>query len=258
MKLISLITNNLLYLDFNRKKSLHSSDTTGGSGSSTPTVLCLEDSHQEQVNPHEGTVQDISLFQSAKYFEIQENYSQAILYYKSVAFSSFLDPVSSSNDIQQSNHIIDSNHVLELQKVSLFKLGHFNHHGLGTVKNINHAMTFYTMAAEMGHVPAQNMLGQLFYNGYKNEIQVDFEKAAGWFRKASLSPSSVTSIDQNDDGSLVALYSLGVCFEKGRGVGKDKLLALQCYEKAAGKGHLKSLERLKDKKFMKKAACMSP
>ena len=40
-----------------------------------------------------------------------------------------------------------------------------------------------------------------------------------------------------DQGNAEALYSLGVCYEHGYGVNKDKFLSKQYYERSAEKGN---------------------
>ena len=72
--------------------------------------------------------------------------------------------------------------------------------------------------AEKGNPEAQ------YYLGLHCEVENNMVEAAEWYRKAA---------DQND---LDAQYKLGVCYEKGEGVGKDLKEAAKWYRKAAEKG----------------------
>lgn len=72
-----------------------------------------------------------------------------------------------------------------------------------------------------------NALGSIFYN----EIG-DFNQAAEWFRKSS------------GKGCTRSLNNMGICFELGRGVEKDRDRAYLLYKEAAEKGHIQAMENL--------------
>ncbi len=61
-----------------------------------------------------------------------------------------------------------------------------------------------------------NALGSLYYNDTK-----DFTQAAEWFKKAS------------EKGCARSLNNLGLCYEYGNGVEKDRDMAYQLYKESA-------------------------
>lgn len=72
-----------------------------------------------------------------------------------------------------------------------------------------------------------NALGSLFYNELK-----DYKQAAEWFKKAA------------ERGFTRALSNLGVCYEFGHGVDKDRDMAFQLYKESAEKGYTEGMLNL--------------
>lgn len=72
-----------------------------------------------------------------------------------------------------------------------------------------------------------NALGSVFYN----ELH-DYNQAAEWFKKAS------------EKGCTRSLNNLGICYEFGRGVAKDRDQAFLLYKEAAEKGYLEGMLNL--------------
>ncbi len=80
----------------------------------------------------------------------------------------------------------------------------------------------------------QNMLG-IIYSEDLGGVDVDFEEAASWYRKAA------------ENGHVEAMYALAEMYEEGRGVEQDIDEAVKWYREASEKGHLTAktmLERL--------------
>jgi len=88
---------------------------------------------------------------------------------------------------------------------ALYKMGEFFQRGLEGDKNLTSAIRKYDESQAEGHVLAMNALGALYYNEIK-----DFNQAAEWFKKASAK------------GCERAINNLGLCYERGHGVTKDR------------------------------------
>ena len=69
------------------------------------------------------------------------------------------------------------------------------------------------------------LLGQKYFFG-SLVLQKDMRKAFELFTEAA------------ELGSIDALFSLGFAYERGEGVGQDKVKAIELYEKAAMQGQL--------------------
>lgn len=72
-----------------------------------------------------------------------------------------------------------------------------------------------------------NALGSLFYNEMR-----DYKQAAEWFKKAA------------DRGLTRALNNLGMCYEFGHGVDRDRDAAFQLYREGAEKGSVEAMLNL--------------
>lgn len=72
-----------------------------------------------------------------------------------------------------------------------------------------------------------NALGTIFYN----ELH-DYNQAAEWFKKAS------------EKGCTRALNNLGICYEFGKGVQRDRDQAFLLYKEAAEKGYREGMLNL--------------
>lgn len=94
----------------------------------------------------------------------------------------------------------------------------------------------YVQAAEGGHYLAQYYLGKMYRDG--DGVVQDYEKAVGWFEKASLS------------GYADAQFSLGMLYGKGLGVRRNYERMLSWVRKAASQKHelaINFIDSLKDK-----------
>ncbi len=111
-----------------------------------------------------------------------------------------------------------------------YGLGLLYENGLGVIKDEQHAILWYSKAAEKGHIGAQFNLAYMYGAGrgvIKDEVQ-----AASWFRKAA---------EQNN---LEAQYSLGLFYSNGQGLIKDDKQALIWYRKAAEQGYSEAQNNL--------------
>ena len=80
-----------------------------------------------------------------------------------------------------------------------------------------------TPLAHRGNMEAQNLLGDMYYNGYgvtKNDSQ-----AVSWYQKAA------------SQGYADSQVNLGFAYKKGQGIDKDYILSAKWYRKAAEQGH---------------------
>ena len=99
------------------------------------------------------------------------------------------------------------------------------------------ALKWALMAAEQGHTRAMEMVGDLYsQNDYIDlpGIKRDVNKGMAWYEKAS------------EKGSSYASYQLGLLYQRGMHVKKDKKLARKWYEKSYAQGEEKAFQRLKD------------
>ncbi len=78
-------------------------------------------------------------------------------------------------------------------------------------------------AARDGDPRAQLALGKRYFSGHDN-LKIDLEEAAGWFRKSA------------EQGNPVAQFNYAVCLDTGQGVGRNRREALRWYLKAAEQG----------------------
>lgn len=98
--------------------------------------------------------------------------------------------------------------------------------GHGVKQNLDKALKYLRIAADLDVALAQTQLGVLFSNGQFGVT--DFVESVRYYRLAAA------------QGNAAALCNLGICYEKGKGVAKDLAKAIDCYEQAAGKGHARS------------------
>lgn len=87
-------------------------------------------------------------------------------------------------------------------------------------------------AAKMGHIAAQNEVGNCCYYGWG--CAQDFSKAIAWFEKAA------------EGGYHVAQYNLGYCYTYGHGVAIDYAKAYEYYKKAADAGYASAINAMGD------------
>ncbi len=89
-------------------------------------------------------------------------------------------------------------------------------------KDMNEAVKFYRMAAEQGHIDAQNNLAACYDKGYG--VEQNYAKAFEWYKKAAEQEHST------------AQNNLGYCYEMGEGTEQDYDSALYWYDKSASNG----------------------
>ena len=99
---------------------------------------------------------------------------------------------------------------------------------------------YYRKAANQGDVDAQNMLGILLVQQYRNQT-TSYGRA---FSKDLLTEAKANFQYAADQRNIDALYNLGYCYENGYGCTKDKNKAVLHYQMAAGSGHKKAEEHL--------------
>src|SRR5436190_690681 len=130
-------------------------------------------------------------------------------------------------------HIFDyiNNHKIFLQDIynwllknqnnsnSIYLLGYFNHHGLGTDVNKQKALELYQEAANLENNLAQYYLAWMYKNG--EGVNKDYDKSFELFKRSAEGGC--------DDGIVM----LGYCYEKGIGTDIIKQKASELYQKAA-------------------------
>lgn len=105
-----------------------------------------------------------------------------------------------------------------------FMLARIYERGVGTAKDPNEAAHWYERAADFGFVPALNMLGQGWQNGYVG--QRNSAKALGYYKEAA------------EKGYVPAEYNLGKLYYTGDdGVPRDLKMAGAYFSAAAKAGH---------------------
>lgn len=127
--------------------------------------------------------------------------------------------------------ITDIQRLSELgEPEAAFLLGSAYAEGLG--KDIDDAASahWYRIAAEKGHLLAQQELGTLYAAG--RGVEQNDEMAVYWWRQAA------------EAGGAIAQYQLGLMYQTGRGVSTDLQAARNWFEKAAGRGEPRALEAL--------------
>ena len=101
------------------------------------------------------------------------------------------------------------------------------HYAQGTAlyeqKNYKQAAQAFILAAEGGHVAAQNMLGICLE--YGRGVRQDVRAAVVCYRKAA------------GHGLAAAQFNLGLCLSNGTGIAQDLHAAVVCYRQAAKQGH---------------------
>jgi TPR repeat protein len=106
-----------------------------------------------------------------------------------------------------------------------FKLGNLYREGKGVQQNIRTAIGWYNQAATQNHAQAHYELGDIYDNGNTSEhasetIKVNDKKAFRHFQQA---------VELNFPYAYARLASL---YEKGKGIEKDPIKAIELYKKA--------------------------
>jgi TPR repeat protein len=136
----------------------------------------------------------------------------------------------------------------------------------GTAADVGRAIHYYEKAADLGSVPAEAMLGNIFANGA--EGKPDYEQAVTWYRKAAeqghpdaqfglavryalgqgvpldLEEAVRLFIAAANQGQAGAQYDLATMYEEGRGTPADRALAVHYYQLSADQGMPRAQFRL--------------
>ncbi len=128
----------------------------------------------------------------------------------------------------------------------------------GTAADVGRAIHYYEKAADLGSVPAEAMLGNIFANGALGKP--DYERAVTWYRKAAAQGQPDAQfglalryalgqgvpLDQQealrlfvaaaDQGHAGAQYDLATMYEEGKGAPADRALAVRYYQLSADQG----------------------
>ena len=112
-----------------------------------------------------------------------------------------------------------------------FNLGLSLYFGKGITQNYTEAFNWLLKAANSGGASAQYNVAGMYYIG--EGVKQDYSEALKWYTKAS------------DQGDTDALYCLGLMYAYGNGMKSQNIAeALNCFYKAAQKGHEKSKAEL--------------
>ena len=144
---------------------------------------------------------------------------------------------------------------------AMCNLGLCHEYGKGTSKNLKKAKFWYAKAAQVGNTRAMKQLVQLIYTSRENlqakdklvnaadkgsvdsihnlGIMYEFNESIKDFQKAGFWDEEAVRM-----GNSTAMYSLGRCYEFGRGTSKDVQKAKFWYEKSAQAGNVRGMERL--------------
>ena len=121
--------------------------------------------------------------------------------------------------------------------------------GEGVSKNTKEALTWYQKAADQGDANAKEKLEELqktittkdsesaddcLKKGIEAEEKADYTEALKCYRKAA------------NQGLAEAQYHLGLCYENGNGIRKNKTTAKTWYQKAADQGFKEAKTKLKE------------
>ena len=117
-------------------------------------------------------------------------------------------------------------------KIAQFNLGIIYGNGQGVAKDLNKAVYWYRKSAEQGLRDAQYTMGGFYDKGYG--VPVDHKEAVRWYMLAA---------NQN---LPIAQNALGVSYYKGEGISQDYVKAVYWYRKAAEQGFVTAMESLSD------------
>lgn len=104
--------------------------------------------------------------------------------------------------------------------------------GRGVRQDDGKALQLWEQSAAKGFVPAQLLLGYLYYRG-EGGVGQDYGMARQWWKKAA------------DRGNPSAQVSIGAMYEHGEGVKKDLTVAREWYDKACERGFEEGCTELK-------------
>lgn len=107
-----------------------------------------------------------------------------------------------------------------------YRLALMYYHGRGCTKDIDKAIEFLYVSADMGYLESQYMLGKLFEKG--DVITCNFGEAYKWYHKAA------------ERKQVDSQFALGTFYELGKGVSVNYEKAAKWYRMASEQGHLKA------------------
>ena len=114
-----------------------------------------------------------------------------------------------------------------------YNLGCNLYFGDGVTQNYTEALNWWLKAANSGKANAQYNVGVMYERG--RGVKQDYSEALKWYTKAS------------DQGDTYALYNLGIMYANGTGMKSQNIAeALNCFYKAAQKGHEKAKAKLEE------------
>src|ERR1051326_5675570 len=106
---------------------------------------------------------------------------------------------------------------------SIYLLGYFNYHGIGTNINMQNAFELYQKVAELGNNVAQFNLANMFIDG--KGVDKNYDKAFELSNKLA---------EKNFSNGI---NLLGYCHDYGIGTSVDNKMAFELYQKAADLGN---------------------
>ncbi len=130
-------------------------------------------------------------------------------------------------------------------------------YGYGCDESFERALEYWDKGAELGNAVCEYQLAMVYLNGISG-VKKDISKAAEYIKSAankgfapavkalSTLPKKYTEKTQAEIEELEkaedakSLYTLGNCYFKGDGVPQNKSKAIDCYTKAAKRGHFAS------------------
>ena len=92
----------------------------------------------------------------------------------------------------------------------------------GLAKDYAQAVAFWQLAAAQGLDGAQDILGNMYQDGWG--VAQDLAEALRWYQLAAA------------QGNPAALYNIAACYEDGDGVRKNKSAAIRWYRRAQAAG----------------------
>lgn len=110
---------------------------------------------------------------------------------------------------------------------AVYWMGRLYDSGIGVAQDKQQALTWFTKAAEAGHVESQRVIGIYHAEGLGG-LARDDKQAFDWYSRAA------------GAGNAKAMRNLAGLYVEGRGTPRDYAMAAQWYQKAADAGHVKA------------------